>query len=223
MRVQGIRKAYRGETVLSVDELTIERPRIYAVVGANGSGKSTLGRIIAGTLKPDAGAVMRDMRVGYAPQRAYAFYGTLLRNVLLGVPEARRSDAARKAALDRIERLGLTRLANKRARTLSGGETARMALARVFVGDYDALVLDEPTAALDIESTMAAERQIVEYRDERQAAVVLITHSVRQAMRVADEALFLERGRIVERGPARDMLTSPKTDELARFLEVLGS
>lgn len=224
MKLENICKTYNGQKVLSIDNLSLKRPRIYAVIGANGSGKTALGRIISGTLKADGGQITKQERVGYPPQRAYAFYGTLMQNVLLGIKTNKGNKASRlKQATDIIERLGLTSLTDKRARTLSGGETARMALARILVGNYDLLVLDEPTAALDIESTLAAENLISQYRSEHNCAVMLITHSVRQAMRLADEVIFLEQGRVIETGDPKEILINPKTEELSRFLDVLGS
>ena len=95
MRLEGIVKRYGDKTVLTIDALSFESGRIYAIIGANGCGKSTLVRIAAGVLAPDAGSVERaGEQVGFMPQRSYAFYGTLRRNLMLG--GSRRASARRR-------------------------------------------------------------------------------------------------------------------------------
>ena len=118
--------------------------------------------------------------------------------------------------------LGLTHLANQRAGGLSGGEAARMALGRVLMRPCQLLILDEPTASMDMESAILAERLVLNYRDGTGCAVLLITHDLQQARRLADEALFFHAGRLWEAGPARKVLFSPELPETRRFLEFYG-
>lgn len=222
MRIDGLIVCYGDVTALDIDGLVLERGTSYAVIGANGCGKSTLARCIAGVLEPTAGAVAleADDRVRYMPQRSYAFYGSTRANVLLG------ADAA-SGAMDRAEELmdalDLTALAQQKAKRLSGGQTARMALARTLVGPGTWLLLDEPTAALDGESMLKAERLVQEYRESFDAGVVYITHSLKQAARVSDMLVFMEGGRIAEMGRTEQLLDRPRTPSLARFLELFGS
>lgn len=222
MRIDRLIVRYGDVTALDIDGLVLERGTSYAVIGANGCGKSTLVRCIAGVLAPTSGAVVPDPgdRVRYMPQRSYAFYGSTRANVLLGadaVPEAAgRADELMKA-------LDLSALAQQKAKRLSGGQTARMALARTLVGPGTWLLLDEPTAALDGESMLKAERLVREYRERHNAGVVFITHSLKQAARVSDMLVFMEGGRIVEMGQAKQLLDNPQTPSLARFLELFGS
>lgn len=230
MRLEGIVKRYGDKTVLAIDALSFEPGRIYAIIGANGCGKSTLVRIAAGVLAPDAGSVDRaGEQVGFMPQRSYAFYGTLRRNLMLGahgeLPRGAAAGSARDAWAARADELmaalDLTRLADDAAKRLSGGETARMALARVLMARYDLLVLDEPTAALDIRSTLAAEELLRAYRDEQGAGIVVVTHFIKQARRIADEVLFLHEGRLLEHGDTAKVLSRPcRTPELQRFLDL---
>ena len=214
MRVDAFSKSFDGRTVLDFPGCELEPGRLYAVIGANGSGKSTLARCLAGVERPDGGArpVEKTLRVGYLPQKPYAFRMTTRRNIRLT------ADAAETEAL--LEALGLSALADKPAHRLSGGETAKMALARVLPLDCGLLVLDEPTAAMDLESTLAAEALITARCRGRETAVVLITHSLRQARRCADEVLFFCRGRLAERGTAGTVLTEPATPELRQFLSL---
>lgn len=220
MRVDRAVKRYGSLVALDVAGLSFPKGEICAVMGTNGSGKTTLARVLSGLLRADEGGRVLDAaeRVGYMPQRSFAFYGTLDRNVGLGAAGGRLNDRCRSL----IDELGLSSLARAKAKKLSGGETARMALARVLAGDWTHVVLDEPTAALDIPSTLAAERLLRAYRDERGAGVVVVTHSASQARRLADRVIFMEAGRVVEDGPAEETLSAPRTDALREFLEVLG-
>ncbi len=222
MRIDGLIVRYGDVTALDIDGLVLERGTSYAVIGANGCGKSTLARCIAGVLEPTAGAVTleADDRVRYMPQRSYAFYGSTRANVLLGADAA---SGAMGRAEELMDALDLTALAQQKAKRLSGGQTARMALARTLVGPGTWLLLDEPTAALDGESMLKAERLVQEYRESFDAGVVYITHSLKQAARVSDMLVFMEGGRIVEMGRTEQLLDRPRTPSLARFLELFGS
>ena len=222
MRIDGLIVRYGDVTALDIDGLVLERGTSYAVIGANGCGKSTFARCIAGVLEPTAGAVAleADDRVRYMPQRSYAFYGSTRANVLLGADAA---SGAMGRAEELMDALDLTALAQQKAKRLSVGQTARMALARTLVGPGTWLLLDEPTAALDGESMLKAERLVQEYRESFDAGVVYITHSLKQAARVSDMLVFMEGGRIVEMGRTRQLLDRPRTPSLARFLELFGS
>lgn len=214
-------KTYHG--VLALDFAGFELPdgQVCAVIGANGSGKSTLARIMAGTLEADgrAAALNRPASIGYMPQQSYAFQMSLLQNVLLN---SNGDAGARVRAQALLERLEISRLSSRRAKQLSGGETARMALARLLMRDYQLLVLDEPTAAMDIRSTALSEELIDEYRSRTGCAVLWITHSLKQARRTAHTALFLHQGRLVESGPTETLFTEPRQPEWKRFLDFYG-
>lgn len=217
MKINPCTKTYGGRTVLDFPGLELESGKIYAVVGANGSGKSTFARLAAGVIPSDRkGRVLEEsVTLGYMPQRSYPFRLTVRRNILLSGGPVRRAE-------ELMEALGLTHLANQRAGGLSGGETARMALARVLMRPRDLLILDEPTASMDMESAILAERLVLDCRAETGCAVLLITHDLQQARRMADEALFFHAGRLWEFGPARQVLFSPEKSETRRFLEFYG-
>ena len=96
-----------------------------------------------------------------------------------------------------MKKLKIDHLAGSKAKTLSGGETAKMALARIMMKDYDVLILDEPTAAMDRDSALLAEELIMDYKEKTGATVILITHSLEQAKRVSDQILQIEYGKLV--------------------------
>lgn len=217
MRIHAFTKSYSGRTVLRFPGLDLEPGRIYAVVGANGSGKSTFAKLVAGALRPDGNirVLAEPVKLGYMPQQSYAFRLSVRANLLLftGAPER---------AQTLMEALGLTAFSRQRARSLSGGETARMALARVLMRPCGLLILDEPTASMDMESAVLAEHLVKSYREETGCAVLFITHSLQQARRMADEALFFRAGQLWEAGPADRVLYAPERSETRQFLEFYG-
>ena len=189
---------------------------IYAVIGANGSGKSTFAKILAGVLKADQkGCFLDTTSVGYMPQKNYAFRMTTKANILLNGKDEARSNTL-------MDAIGLRELDNKRADRLSGGETARMALVRLMMKRYDVVLLDEPTAAMDMETTLLSEKLIVEYVRETGCALILVTHSLQQARRIADEVLYFHKGKLLESGPKEQVLYAPQKAETRQFLEFYG-
>lgn len=215
MIIRGFTKTYKGRRVLDFPETEIRDGSICSIVGTNGSGKSTLAKVLAGIEKPDSRGCPVNINVGYMPQRSFAFRMTVLKNIMVNA-----DDEGRARAL--CERMGLTPLINKNAKTLSGGETARMALCRLLMKDYDLLILDEPAAAMDIEATAQSEALIKEYRERTDCTVFLVSHSLQQARRMSDEVFFLCEGRLAERCGAEG-LNAPKTEEFRRFLEFYGA
>ncbi|NLW69573.1 MAG: ATP-binding cassette domain-containing protein [Eubacteriaceae bacterium] len=217
MKVENLTKTYGGRRVLSIDNFNFEKGVIYAVLGANGSGKSTLAKLLCSLERADEMSKITDIgKVLYMPQKSYCFQMSVMKNILLGGRDEKRAKML-------IERLGLTRLSASAAASLSGGESARMALARTLMSKCDMLILDEPTAAMDISSTSVSEEIIKEYARENGCCVLLITHSVKQALRVADEVIFLYEGEIAEWGEAKSVLNDPKDGRTRRFLEFYGA
>lgn len=217
MKISAFTKSYHGRKVLSFPGMEPERGKIYCVIGANGSGKSTFARVLSGIIPADRpGAVLDSgVTVGYLPQKAFAFRMSVRANLLLAS-----RDEARAELL--MERLRISQLADKRAKQLSGGETARMALARLLMKNFELLILDEPTAAMDMEATILAEELIRDYCRESGCALLLITHSLQQACRMADEILFFHRGELLEASAKSKLLSAPEREETRRFLEFYG-
>ena len=217
MRIQPFSKTYDGVTVLDFPGLELQPGKIYSVIGANGSGKSTFAKILAGILPADRKERHLDdtVSVGYMPQKNYAFRMSTRSNILLNGKD-------RQQAENLMEALQLTHLADKRADRLSGGETARLALARLMMRSYDLVILDEPTAAMDMETTILAERLIMEYVQKTGCTLILVTHSLQQARRISDQVLFFRKGQLWECGPSEMILVHPAKPETAQFLEFYG-
>ena len=214
MNLPAFSKTYDGVKVLDFPGLELKPGKIYAILGANGSGKSTFARIAAGILPADQKCRIPGS-VGYLPQKPYAFRMTVKKNILLTGGSTEHADELMAA-------LSLTALQGKRADRLSGGETARMAMARLMMKRYDVVILDEPTAAMDMETTSAAEELILRYARDTGCILILVTHSLQQARRVADEVLFFHKGLLLESGPKDRVLSAPAQPETRQFLDFYG-
>lgn len=214
MKMNALKKTFGERCVLNFPGLELREGKICALIGSNGSGKSTLAKIAAGVLGADGGAKPFSERpdTGYMPQKSYAFRMSVLKNLCLAG-----ADEAQARAM--LEALGIAHLAKSPAKKLSGGETARMALGRVLMEKHELLILDEPTASMDMESTAISEALIVDYCRRTGAAVLWVTHSLAQARRVADTAAFLHHGELVEYGEAERVLNCPEKAETAKFLK----
>ena len=216
MKIEAFSKTYEGRKVLDFPGAELQPGKIYAIIGANGSGKSTFAKALAGILPADKKAALTDGgTVGYLPQKNYAFRMTTKRNILLNGNDETR-------AVELMDALQIRHLENKRADKLSGGETARMALARLMMRSYDLVLLDEPTAAMDMETTLLSEKLIVEYVKETGCALVLVTHSLQQARRIADQVWYFHKGELLEAGSREQVLREPQKTETRQFLEFYG-
>ena len=207
-------KTYEGRTVLDFPGMELQPGTITAIIGANGSGKSTFAKILAGSLKADRRIRPMD-GIGYMPQKNYAFRMSTAKNILLNGHDV-------ALANQLMEDLQLKDLAQKRADKLSGGETARMALARLMMKNYELVLLDEPTAAMDMETTLLSEALIARYVKNSGCALILVTHSLQQARRIADQVWYFHRGALLEHGPAEVVLNGPKCSETRQFLDFYG-
>ncbi len=200
------------------------------VLGPNGAGKSLLLRLCHGLLRPSRGRISwhgqpangldRDTRRRQAMvfQRPVLLRRSALANVAypLTLRGTSRGEARARAA-EALARAGLESLANRPARVLSGGEQQRLALARAWVTEPEILFLDEPTASLDPAATRAVEEMVLQIH-EAGTKIVMTTHDLGQARRLAEEVLFLHHGRLIERGPAEAFFAAPRTPEVAAFI-----
>jgi tungstate transport system ATP-binding protein len=182
-----------------------------ALIGANGSGKSTLLRLLHGLLRPTAGSVLRDgaMRQAMVFQRPFALRASALTNVALA-PWLRGSrwGAARELALAALGRVGLAPVALRNARTLSGGQLQRMALARAWALAPQVLLLDEPTASLDPHAKREVEALMGEFAASGMT-LVFASHNLGQVKRLATRVVYMEQGRVLADLPVREFFEGP--------------
>ncbi|MFZ5505841.1 MAG: energy-coupling factor ABC transporter ATP-binding protein [Pseudomonadota bacterium] len=213
-----------GDRALIRDvSLRIEAGRRTLILGPNGAGKSVLMRLMHGLIEPTAGRILWNGGSG-TPVQAMVFQRpvmlrrSVLDNVtyalyLAGVPAAER----RTRALDVLERVGLAALADRPARVLSGGEQQRVALARAWALRPRVLFLDEPTASLDPGAAAEVERIIRVIADDG-CSIVMVTHHLGQARRLADDIIFVDSGRITEHTPVADFFATPRSAEAGQYL-----
>ncbi|HKX10941.1 MAG TPA: ATP-binding cassette domain-containing protein [Stellaceae bacterium] len=212
-----------GQRLINGIAMRLEAGPRTVILGHNGAGKSLLLRLCHGLLTPSAGRVVwsdhglgqdwvrrRQAMVFQHPvvlrraARANVTYGL----ALAGVPWRER----RKQAEEALAEVGLAELADRPARALSGGERQRLALARAWALHPEVLLLDEPTASLDPAATRAVETVIAAF-DMAGTKIIMTTHDLGQARRLADEVVFLHKGRLLEHAPAREFFERPSTPE----------
>jgi tungstate transport system ATP-binding protein len=196
------------------------------ILGPNGAGKSVLMRLCHGLLTPTAGAIRwlgihpgdTRRRQAMVFQRPVMLRRSALANVTYALKLAYVPRGEREArALAALERVGLAAIAARPARVLSGGEQQRLALARAWALEPEVLFLDEPTASLDPGASRAVE-EIIDAIHRGGTKIVMTTHNLGQARRLADEILFLDRGRLVERAPADRFFDAPASREATAFI-----
>ena len=212
-------------TILDRISLAIAPGAPTLLIGPNGSGKSTLIRLGMGLIEATSGRVLWGGHTSDdGERRAVVFQRPVMlrRTAAANVAYALASRSAAAGAMPgRVEELlkavGLGALAGRPARRLSGGEQQRLALARALARDPEVLFLDEPTASLDPASTKAVE-DIIRVTAASGVKIVMATHDLGQARRLAGDVVFLVRGRLVEHAGAECFFTSPATPEAAAFL-----
>lgn len=215
-----VKKRYGARVALDIPALRIEQRERLAIIGPNGSGKSTLLRLLAGVIAADAGEIrlsgLTRGEIGYLPQQPYAFDLSVQQNVALALENT--SDRKQKT-VEALERVGLLHLAHAHANRLSGGETQRMALARILVSDKKLLLLDEPTASADIAAIDLIERAILDYVEETGCTLLFSSHAPSQAMRLSQRVLALNGGAIGEQGETAQVLKEPQAESTRAFLK----
>ena len=223
LRLEAVTYEARGQRLIDRVSLNLEAGPRSVILGPNGAGKSLLLRLCHGLLSPTSGRIAWA-RAEAARHQAMAFQRPVLlrRSALANVtyPLALRGIARgrrRELALAALERAGLAELARRPARVLSGGEQQRLALARAWVLAPQVLFLDEPTANLDPGATRRIEALIDGFHRSG-TKIVMTTHDLGQARRLADEVVFLHRGRLVEHAPAETFFDAPASAEARAFL-----
>ena len=214
-----------GVTLLDRLSLSLQAGQPTVVIGPNGAGKTTLLRVAMGLLTPTQGSIQWGHSSNGEPmRRAIMFqHPTMLRrsvaaNLDYALRAANVPSPGRAARRDELLALvGLASLAGRPARRLSGGERQRLALARALARDPGVLFLDEPTASLDPAATKGFE-DLIRTIAGRRIKVLMTTHDLGEARRLAGEVVLLHRGRLVEAGAAPHFFEAPRTDDARRFL-----
>lgn len=227
LRAEALSYAPDGLALLDKVSLQIAEGGISMILGPNGAGKSILMRILHGLIPASAGTVSwRGQTANREIRRRQAM--VFQKPVLLRRSVTANLDHALKAAsvprgernrrtIDALQEAGIAHLAARPARVLSGGEQQRLALARALSLRPDVLFLDEPTASLDPASTAAIEALVLA-AERRGCKIVMISHDIHQARRLASEIIFMDRGRIAEQSPAATFFDEPSSAAARDYL-----
>jgi len=227
-----VAKTYYSRKVLEVHNLDIHSGEILAIVGPSGAGKSTLLRMLNFLEPPTQGTITfhnhtfsagvempQDLRrqVTMVFQRPMLLNRSIQANVSFGL-EIRGIRGTAERVQAALEEVGLAHLAHQKARTLSGGEAQRVALARAIVLKPEVLLLDEPTANLDPYNVGMIEKIVLHLNQTHHTTLVLVTHNVFQAKRLAHRVAFLLDGKVIEVSSADVFFNQPQDPRTAAFV-----
>ncbi|MEM1645040.1 MAG: amino acid ABC transporter ATP-binding protein [Ignisphaera sp.] len=234
-----IHKSFGRQHVLKGVNLDVEEGRTVVIIGPSGSGKSTFLRCINLLVRPDKGKIIFNgiditnnrakihvvrQKIGFVFQQFNLFtHLTALENVMLGLVKVKKlsKQEAMKIAKEALLSVGINEdLWIKYPAQLSGGQQQRVAIARAIAMEPKLLLLDEPTSALDPELTVEV-LNVLEKLSRNKMTMIIVTHELGFAMRVADEVVFMEDGKVVEVGPPEKVLLSPEKDRTRAFVSKL--
>jgi len=228
----GVRVAHRARVVLDVPALAVPAGETLGVMGPNGAGKSTLLRVL-GLLEPPTAGTVRFRGEAVTPAQGLAVRrrmasvfqeplladATVFDNAAMGLQFRGITRAAARPRVQAwLERFGIAPLADRQARTLSGGEAQRVALARALVVEPELLLLDEPFAALDQPTREALIQDLRGVLRADRVTTVLVTHHRGEALALGDRLAVLIGGRILQVGPAAQVFRAPDSEDVARFV-----
>lgn len=242
IEVKQLLKKFHGQPVLHGIDLEVEQGEVVAIIGPSGSGKTTLLRSINLLEQPDGGTVrvgditidaarsfsqqkaqIRELRqhVGFVFQSFNLFpHRTVLENIIEGpvIVKGESKEEASALARELLAKVGLSGRETSYPKRLSGGQQQRVAIARALAMRPDVILFDEPTSALDPELVGEVLNAIRQLAQERRT-MVIVTHEMSFARDVADRAIFMDEGRIVEQGPAKALFANPQHPRTQQFLE----
>ncbi len=232
--VSRLGEAGRLQRVLQETTLTLDAGEVLAVVGPSGSGKSSLLRLFNRLLEPDSGQILLAgeniqtldppvlrARIPLVAQKPFLFSGTVRDNLQASarlrqteLPDLKTQDLQELLEMCQVDQSWLDR----DARRLSIGQQQRICVARALVGPCQALLLDEPTSALDRPTADLMAQTFRQLAEQRELAIIFVTHDLRMAERCADRVALLLDGAVVEEGSAGQVLHNPTTDSARQFL-----
>lgn len=242
IEVRNLVKKFHGQTVLHGIDLDVKPGEVVAIIGPSGSGKTTLLRSINLLEQPEAGTIkvgditidiarslsqqkgqIRQLRqhVGFVFQNFNLFpHRTVLENIIEGpvIVKGEPKAEATARARELLAKVGLAGKESSYPRRLSGGQQQRVAIARALAMRPEVILFDEPTSALDPELVGEVLNTIRQLAQEKRT-MVIVTHEMSFARDVADRAIFMDQGRIVEQGPAKSLFTHPQQPRTRQFLE----
>jgi len=206
IEVKNIEVILNQKEILSNISYRFEQGKLYAIIGPNGAGKTTFLKVLTGFLKPTKGKVcylgkpleIPNKDIAILWQNPYLFHTSVFNNIVYGLKI--RSMAKKEIELkvnEILNKLHIEYLKEEKAQNLSGGEIAKVAIARAIIISPRILILDEPTANLDPQAILDIEKIIQELKVQKNITIIMVTHNLSQAKRLADETLLISKGTLV--------------------------
>ena len=219
---------YKSQDSVLIDNINMEVTSNHStiILGHNGSGKSLLLKLLHGVIAPSSGSITWNRMIPssqqywrtFLLQRPTFFHQTVLFNIEFVLKIAHTPKNEFKSRCEQaLEICGLTNLADRNTQSLSGGELQKLSLARAWVLDPSVVLLDEPTVALDPPSVIGFENVIRQF-EASNTKVIMTTHDIAQAKRLATEVIFIDKGKILEQSPASQFFTTPQSEQAKSFL-----
>lgn len=228
LEVKSVTQRYGEQIAVNKVTFTFEKGYIYGIIGPNGAGKSTLLKIISGFLRATGGEVLLEGNKITQPtpdiacmwQKPYLFQTTVYKNIAYGLKVRGFDKKQLEIRMEElIQQFRLEKIKDKPAKFLSGGEGARVALARAVACDSPIIILDEPAANLDPPNTRMMEEILAQVQQEKNLTIIIVTHDMFQARRLAHYTLYMESGFLVEAGLTKDIFENPKEKGTQKFLQ----
>lgn len=223
------------EITVEIDEKKIldsisyqfHKGHIYGIIGPNGAGKTTYLKVLSGFLRPAEGIVYFQDKPIIKPQRniavvwqkPYLLQTSVYHNVAYGLKvRGINKDKIDRLVFEMLDLFQLSHLAKQKAANISGGESAKAAIARAVITSPDLLILDEPTASLDPQSVLDIEEMILNLKEKYKMTIIFVTHNMFQAKRIADVTLFFYNGKLIEAQPTNQLFLNPFNELTRKFI-----
>ena len=218
---------FNGKALISIEKLIVCEPRITVILGPNGAGKSLLLKLIQGIQKPSAGQIkLRGIPIEQNQERLTMVLQApiLLRlsvyyNIAMCLNRSNffLNSSEKEAIYRLLKKVGLEDKLNVPAKFLSGGEKQKLSLARALISNPSILLVDEPTSTIDPTTTLLIENMIRE-QSELGTKIIFVTHDINQAFRLANDAVMIYKGKIVEHGSVESFFKKPSSSFTKRYL-----
>jgi len=231
---KNVSKKFSEKEVLKNVNLEVEKGETFVIIGPNGSGKTTILRLLHMLDAPTSGEIIFDgkntnsspenqlelrRRQSMVFQNPMMFSATVYKNIAFGLKvRKQKPEEIDKKVNEILKYLNMVEFAEQKATTLSGGEMQKVAIARVLVLKPELLLLDEPTANLDPTSGALIEEVIRDLKQKKEHTIIMTTHNMFQAKRLADRIGFLYGGEIIESGPVKEIFENPKDKRVKAFI-----
>ncbi len=234
LEIQNLTRTYEDKVALDISDLSIPSGSFIGIIGPNGAGKSTFVKLLAGIDPLSQGRVLYNRKKLHRKsevyqkmtlifQKPYLFRTSVFDNIAYPLKiRGEKPEVINEKVEKLLVDLGLESIRNQLGKTLSGGEAQKVALARALVFEPELLLLDEPTANIDPQSIMVMERVLRDFHQKNRPTIIMVTHNIQQAKRLSKEVLFIDEGKLIERGPTAKVLEHPKEGRTKNFIQWAG-